>query len=140
MKVNHTWNAKERTVPKLVPIQQVEAAVKIAAQNAMAVTIQMCQEHMILMLNDVYGFGRERCMKALEAFQKQMTEWQKSIDEEFDSETFRLNCKQKQTARPELAWTWENHDRKLKPLIDPKVWKPYEERYKGYGGRGAWCK
>lgn len=138
MTVNHAW--KKRTVPKLVPLDQVEAAVQIAAHNTAAFTIQMCQEQMMLTLHQEFGFGRDRCMKALAAFQERLTNWQHSVEDEFNAETFRLNCKQKREATIELAWTWENHDRELKPLVDPEIWKPYQERYKVFGGRGAWCK
>lgn len=64
MKPNHTWNRPaQKPIPKLVPLQQVEAAVKIASHNTAAFTAQMVEEQMILMLHDEFGFGRDRCMR-----------------------------------------------------------------------------
>ena len=79
MKVTHTWkqgvNGKSQAGPKYVPIQQVEAAVTLAANNATRFTIQMFQEQMLLMLNSEFGFGRSRCMRALEAIQERLSDW-----------------------------------------------------------------
>ena len=135
---------KPMNIPKKrnisVPLNQVEAAVELAAKNTAQFCIQMCQEQMLLMLHDTYGFGRERCMRALEAFQARMAEWQRSVDQEFDAETFRFNFKQRQQAGVDLSYTWARHDRALEPLIDPEIWQPYTVRYGGLGGRGNWCK
>lgn len=123
-----------------VPIQQVEAAVDLAASDTAQFCIQMCQEQMLLMLHDKFGFGQLRCMDALAAFQERMTDWQNSVTEEFDAETFRYSYRQKQNAEIDLAFTWAAHDKALEPLIDPAIWKPYTERYGNLGGRGSWCK
>ena len=140
MTVNHAWRKPEqRKDPKLVPIEQMRAAVDRAANNATAFTLQMCQEQMLLMLHASFGFGRDRCMRALEDFQARMREWQDSVTQEFDAETFRMNYKDKQAHRTELAWTWAKHDEALEPLIDPEIWQPYKVRYRGFGGTGAWC-
>lgn len=139
MKINHDWKTQQPTKRKLVPVDQVEAAVEAAAHNATAFTIQMFQEQMLIMLNREFGFGRSRCMKALGAIQAQMEEWENNVNQEFDSETFHMNFREKNGHRAELAWTWQKHDEALRPLIDPKIWTPYTERYKGFGGKGAWC-
>ena len=140
MKVNHAWNKQPRTVPKLVPLPQVEAAVTIASHNTAAFTAQMVMEQMMLMLHEDFGFGRVRAMRALDGIQKRLTAWEQDVNQEFNAETFRMNYKQKLEYRTELAWTWEKHDAALQPLMDPAVWKPYTERYKGFGGTGSWCK
>ena len=127
-------------MPKLVPLQQVEAAVTLASKNTAAFTLQMCQEQMLLMLHDEFGFGRDRCMKALSALQERLSAWEKDVNQEWDAETFRMNYRERLEHRTELAWTWENHDRALEPLVDPAIWQPYTERYRGFGGTGAWCK
>ena len=59
MKVNHAWNKQPRAVPKLVPLQQVEAAVTIASHNTAAFTAQMVMEQMMLMLHEDFGFGMD---------------------------------------------------------------------------------
>ena len=141
MKFNQTWNKQApKPIPKLVPIQQVEAAVTIASRNTAAFTVQMVEEQMILMLHDEFGFGRDRCMRALEKLQERLTAWEQDVNQEFDAETFRMNYRERLEHRTELAWTWERHDQALRPLVDPAVWRPYMERYKGFGGTGAWCK
>lgn len=140
MKVNQTWNKQPRTVPKLVPLPQVEAAVTLASHNTAAFTAQMVMEQMMLMLHEDFGFGRVRAMRALDGIQKRLTAWEQDVNQEFNAETFRMNYKQKLEYRTELAWTWEKHDAALQPLVDPAVWKPYTERYKGFGGTGSWCK
>jgi len=141
MKVNQTWNKKQKPpVPVSVPLLQVEAAVTIASKNTAAFTAQMVEEQMLLMLHEEFGFGRDRCMKALAALQERMTAWEQDVNQEFEAETFRLRYKERLDYRTELAWTWEKHDAALQPLVDPAIWKPYTERYKGFGGTGAWCK
>jgi len=140
MRVNQTWNKQPRAVPKLVPLQQVEAAVTIASHNTAAFTAQMVMEQMMLMLHEDFGFGRVRAMRALDGIQKRLTAWEQDVNQEFNAETFRMNYKEKLEYRTELAWTWEKHDAALQPLVDPAVWKPYTERYKGFGGTGSWCK
>jgi len=125
--------------PDYVPFRQMKAEVEIAASNAAAFSIQVTREHMLIMLHEEFGFGRDRCMRALEALQKRMTEWQENVEQEFDAETFHLNYRQRKQHRTELAWTWAEHDAKLEPLVDPAIWKPFRERYRSFGGTGAWC-
>jgi hypothetical protein len=100
----------------------------------------MVMEQMMLMLHEDFGFGRVRAMRALDGIQKRLTAWEQDVNQEFNAETFRMNYKQKLEYRTELAWTWEKHDAALQPLVDPAVWKPYTERYKGFGGTGSLCK
>lgn len=125
--------------PKLVPMNQVEAAVRLASHNSAAFSVQIVEEQMLLMLHEQFGFGRERCMKALRALAVRMADWEKDVMSEFDAETFRMGYKAKQNHRTELAWTIEKHDAALEPLIDPEVWKPWKERYRSFGGTGVWC-
>lgn len=125
---------------KFVPMEQAEAAIELAAKDSTNFAIQMCKEQMLLMLHDQFGFGKKRCMRALESFQQHMTNWQESVDSEFDAETFRYSYKQKQRAKAELAFTWEKHDQALKDLISPEIWMPYQERYRDLYNRGDWCK
>ena len=124
---------------KSVPMELVQAQVQLATDNAQAFTMQMCMEQMLLMLHDTFGFGRDRCMKAMAAYQERYDAWRQNIEEEFSAETLRMNFKQREAHRTELAWTWERHDAELRPLIDPKIWVPYKERYRSFGGRGSWC-
>lgn len=138
MTPKHNW--KQPAPRKSVPIDQVEAAMVIATRNTAAFVIQMIEEQMLLMLNREFGFGRQRCMKALRAIQQQMTEWEANVNQEFDAETFRMRYRERMEHRTELSWTWAKHDEALEPLIDPEIWRPYTERYKGFGGTGAWCK
>ena len=140
MKVNQIWNKQKRQTPKLVPLQQVEAAVTIASHNTAAFTAQMVMEQMLIMLHDEFGFGRERCMRALAAIQERLNEWERDVNQEFDAETFRMNYREKLEHQTELAWTWEKHDAALRPLVDPEIWRPYQDRYDKFGGTGAWCK
>jgi len=138
MNVKHNW--KQPAPRKNVPLEQVEAAMVIATRNTAAFTIQMIEEQMLLMLHEEFGFGRERCMKALRAIQQQMAQWEENVNQEFDAETFRMRYKERMEHRTELSWTWTKHDEALEPLVDPEIWRPYTERYKGFGGTGAWCK
>lgn len=142
MKINHTWKqpARKTARPTMVPLQQVEAAVNLASHNTAAFTIQMFQEQMLLMLNEEFGFGRGRCMRALDAIQRRMADWEKGVNQEFDAETFHMTFKERRAHRTELDWTWARHDEALRPLVDPEIWQPYTERYKGFGGTGIWCK
>ena len=138
--IKQTWRKTQPPkAPVMVPLDQVKAAVTLSAHNATAFTIQMCQEQMLLTMHDTFGFGRKRCMRLLEAFQTRMAQWQASVEEECDAETFHMNYRQRQAHRTELAFVWETHDKALEPLVDPAVWRPYLERYKGFGGTGAWC-
>ena len=142
MRIEHKWHQERQAAvraPKYVPIEQCKAAVDLASHNATGFTIQMVQEQMILMLHEEFGFGRERCMRALETLQIRLAEWQSSVTQEFDAETFRMNYKQREDHRAELDFTWAKHDAALEPLVDPETWKPYKERYRGFGGTGAWC-
>ena len=75
----------------------------------------------------------------VEALQIRLAEWQNSVTQEFDAETFRMNYKQREDHRAELDFTWAKHDAALEPLVDPALWQPYKERYRNFGGTGAWC-
>ena len=142
MRIEHKWHQERQAAvraPKYVPLDQCKAAVDLASHNATGFTIQMVQEQMLLMLHEEFGFGRERCMRALEALQIRLAQWEKSVTQEFDAETFRMNYKQREDHRAELDFTWAKHDAALEPLVDPAHWKPYKERYRNFGGTGAWC-
>lgn len=143
MNFKQTWRqgaaGKPQKGPKYVPIEQCKAAVSLAAHNATGFTIQMVQEQMILMLHEEFGFGQKRCMRALETLQLRLARWQNSVTQEFDAETFRMSCKQREAHRVELDFTWAKHDAALEPLVDPTTWRPYKERYRSFGGTGAWC-
>lgn len=130
---------KTSAMDKAVPVKLAAAMVETATHNAQAFTMQMCMEQMLLMLHDTFGFGRDRCMKAMVAYQERYDAWRQNIEEEFSAETLRMNFKQREAHRTELAWTWEKHDAELEPLIDPKIWVPYKDRYRSFGGRGSWC-
>lgn len=117
----------------LVTLDQAAAAIDLAVDKNRTFMLQFCQEQMILMLNDKFGFGRQRCMEAIEAFQERMEDFRQSVEDEFDAETFRMSCREKQDAGVELAFTWERHDQALEPLINPEIWEQYTERYKGLG-------
>ena len=117
----------------LVTLDQFAAGVDMAVGNDRTFMLQFCQEQMILMLNSEFGFGQKRCMEALAAFLQRMDDFRKSVEDEFNAETFRMSCRQKQDAGVELAFTWERHDKALEPLVDPAIWQPYTERYKGLG-------
>ena len=124
---------------KAVPMKLAKAMVETATHNAQAFTLQMSMEQMVLMLHDTFGFGRDRCMKAMTAYQERYDAWRQNIEEEFSAETLRMNFKQREAHRVELDWTWEKHDAELRPLVDPAVWKPWRERYRSFGGTGSWC-
>ena len=77
MRIEHKWHQERQAAvraPKYVPIDQCKAAVDLASHNATGFTIQMVQEQMLLMLHEEFGFGRERCMRALEALQIRLAE------------------------------------------------------------------
>ena len=143
MKVKHAWKqtAGQKAGPvTMVPIRQVEAAVTLASHNTAAFTIQMIQEQMLLMLSEEFGFGRKRCMRALRAIQRRMAQWEQDVNQEFDAETFHMTFKERRDHRSDLDWTWKKHDEALRPLVDPEIFRPYTERYKGFGGTGSWCR
>ena len=117
-----------------VPIEQAEAAVDKALADNTRLVLNICEEMMLIMLHETFGFGRERCMKAINAHRALMYEWKDNTTSEFNAETFRMNYKEKKNTNVELAWCWKNHDRALEPLIDPDQWEPYTVRYAGLGG------
>lgn len=140
MKVNQTWNKQKPKCPDMVPYDQMLAAVNKAANNSAACFMQISEEMMLLMLHETFGFGRDRCMRALNDFRARMVEFEENITQEFSAETFQMKYKERTRHRAELAWTAKKHDAELQPLVDPALWKPFVERYKGFGGTGAWCK
>ena len=140
MVVKQTWNKPKYKPPKNVPIEQMEAAVKLAATNTGACFAQLTMELMMITLHDEFGFGKDRCMKAFEGVKARLQDFNDNVNQEFDAETFKLSYKERQKHRADIEWTWENHERALRPLVYDDIWLPYQERYGRFGGRGSWCK
>ncbi len=118
-----------------VPIEQAEAAVRQAQQTAAMYYTQLCGEHMIIMLHDEFGFGRDRCTKAIAAYMQRLEDWANAVDAEWDAETFRMSYKEKHSTTYELAHAFTRHDEALEPLV--YGFKPYTDRY-SYVGEGRW--
>lgn len=51
-----------------------------------------------------------------------------------------MTCKERDQARPDLAYTLEEIDQRIKKIVPPESFKPYTERYGSFGGKGSWCK
>lgn len=140
--VNHAWKQKRQPAqkpPKLVPIEQAKFSSDLAAHNATGFTLQMVMEQAVLMLHEEFGFGPARCQRALNALRARMAEWQDAVEMEFDAETFRMRYKEREAHHVELSYLIAKHDAALQPLVAPEEWKPWKERFGGFGGTGAWC-
>ena len=144
MKINHAWKEarpqRPAPSPRYVPMEQAEAAMKITQENAYGYAMQLCTDMAVIALAETFGFGQARVGRFLDALDRNICGFIKGVEWEFDSETVGLRFKEKEQARPDLAYTLAGMDAKLRPLFPPGKFKEYPERYGGFGGRGSFCK
>lgn len=140
MKVNHAWRAAPVRKPRQYDAAYVEAMMKVTRDNAYNYAVQLFSDCSAMALADGFGFGKDRIAKYMEKLDFYIGEFLNNVMWEFDSETAGLNFKQREAASPDLVYTLDKFDECLKPLFPPDKWKPYQERYGHFGGRGSWCK
>ena len=144
MKINHAWKAarpqRPAPLPKSVPMDQVAAMLKITQENAYGYAMQLCTDMAVIALSEAFGFGQERVGRFLDALDRNICGFIKGVEWEFDSETVGLRFREREQARPDLAYTLAGMDAKLRPLFPPGVFKEYPDRYGKFGGRGSFCK
>ncbi len=140
MKVVHTWKKPQYKPPVSVPIEYAEQKMKITQNNAYSYAVQLFSDCSAMALADGFGFGKDRIAKFMEKLDFYITEFVNNVEWEFDSETVGMNFKEREQATPDLAYTLDKLDERLKPLYPPDKWKPYQERYGKFGGRVSWCK
>ena len=141
MNVNQTWQQnRPKKIPVNIPVEQVEGIMRVTRNNAYDYAMQLCTEMSMLALSEEFGFGEERITRYLIRMTQELNRFSENVEWEFDSETIRMNFKEREAARPDLAFTLEELDQRLKKLIPAERWKPYQERYGSFGGRGSWCK
>ena len=139
MTVNHAWKKQQVKPPKSIPIDQVESLGNTCARRGCEYGVQIALEQMLITLNEDFGFGRERCMRAFDGVKNRPDQWTDDVNLELDAEMFQMNFKERRAHRAELAYVIQKHDAKLEPLVDPDIWQPFRERYKSFGGSGSWC-
>ena len=144
MKVSHTWKGarpqRPGPAPKYVPMELAEAAMKITQENAYGYAMQLCTDMALIALSEEFGFGKDRAGRFLEALDRNICGFIEGVAWEFDSETVGLRFREKEQARPDLAYTLAGMDERLRPLFPPGEFKEYPDRYGKFGGRGSFCR
>lgn len=139
--MKHAWKQPKKITSKtLVPIDQHAAMLSITMDNAVDFATQLTTELGMLALNRAFGFGRKRAQRFKMALAEELLQFTDLVEWEFSAETLGMTCREKGKARPDLAYTLEKHDERLRPLEPEEGWKPARERFKGFGGRGSWCR
>ena len=140
MTVQHAWKKQQMKPPKNYPDWYVEKKLEITRDNAYSYAVQLFSDCAALALSDGFGFGKDRIAKFYEKLDVYISWFVNNVEWEFDSETVDLNFKEKKAAEPDLAYTLDTLDERLKPLFPPEKWQPYQERYGKFGGRCSWSK
>ena len=139
MKINHTWKQGPAKAPKYIPIEQHEALLKITQNNAYDFAMQLCTEMAMLALAEGFGFGEKRITEFLTRLNEEINNFVDNVQWEFSSETLDMSCREREEKRPDLAYTLEELDQRIKKIVPAEAFKPYKARYGSFGGRGSWC-
>lgn len=139
MKVNHKWKAQEQAKPpKFVPYEQYEAALKIMQNNSYDFAVQLMGDLAVLAVHEAYGFRTEHMKKFRDALGKELERFSENVDWEFRAETQGMSCRERKAARPDLDYTMEQMDARLREII-PDI-ENFQQRYGGFGGRLSWAR
>lgn len=139
MKINHQWKAtaaKRTTPPTYIPYAQHLAEIKIVSENSYDFTVQLICDLACLAVHEAYGFKTDHIRKFAEALVKEIDHFAKNVEWEVEAETAGKTSKERKAARPDLAYTMEELDRRLAE-INPNL-KPFQQRYGNFGGRLSW--
>ena len=140
MKINHAWKAqgeaKQPKQPKYVPVEYHEACLKAMQRNSYDFAVQLCCDLAVLAVRSAFGIGPERMKRFRDAMGHELDWFSKSVNEEYEAETIGMSAKQREKSRPDLAYTMEKLDARLKEVI-PDV-EPFQRRYGRFGGRVSW--
>ena len=141
MKINHTWKPQaEQKPPKFVPYDQHQAALKIMQRNSYEFAVQLMCDLAVLAAHEAYGFREKHMMKFRYALAKEISGFSESVNWEFKAETNGMSHREREKARPDLAYTMEKMDQRLKELVPEEDFQPFQKRYGGFGGRVSWGK
>lgn len=139
MKINHQWKAiaaQRTTPPRYIPYDQHLAEIKIVTENSHDFATQLICDLACLAVHEAYGFKSEHIRKFAAALGKEIDHFAETVEWEFKAETVGKTSKERKNARPDLAYTMEELDRRLAE-ITPNL-KPFQERYGNFGGRLSW--
>ena len=139
MQVKHNWKQPAAAPKKLVPLDQHAAMVSVTMTNAVDFATLLTTELAMLALQKEFGFGRERAQRFKAALNEELMIFTELVEWEFSAETLGMKCRERNETRPDLDYTLQKHDERLRPLEPEEGWKPARERFKGFGGRGSWC-
>jgi len=113
---------------------------KVTQNNAFGYAMQLCGEMAMLALHEAFGFGTERITRFLSQYYRELQYFHDNVNWEFDSETVQMRCREREQKRPDLTYTMEQIDERIRQIVPPDAFKPYNDRYGGYGGRVSWAK
>ena len=136
MKINHAWKqspTKPPKQPKYVPVEYHEACLKAMQRNSYDFAVQLGTELAALAVHEAFGIGPERMKRFLSAMGHELDWFSTSVNEEYNAETVGMSAKQREKSRPDLAYTMEKLDARLKEVI-PDI-EPFQRRYGRFGGR-----
>ena len=142
MKINHAWKQsaakqpKQPKQPKYVPVEYHEACLKSMQLNSYDFAAQLGTELAALAVHEAFGIGPERMKRFLSAMEHNLDWFSKSVNEEYEAETIGMTAKQREKSRPDLAYTMEKLDARLKAVV-PDI-EPFQRRYGRFGGRVSW--
>ena len=142
MKINHAWKQsaakqpKQPKQPKYVPVEYHEACLKSTQLNSYDFAVQLGTELAALAVHEAFGIGPERMKRFLSALEHNLDWFSKNVNEEYEAETIGMTAKQREKSRPDLAYTMEKLDARLKEVI-PDI-EPFQRRYGRFGGRVSW--
>ena len=139
MKINHAWKqsaAKQPKQPKYVPVEYHEACLKAMQRNSYDFAVELCCDLAALAAREAFGFGPERMKRFLDAMGHELDWFSTSVNEEYNAETVGMSAKERGKSRPDLAYTMEKLDARLKEVI-PDI-EPFQRRYGRFGGRVSW--
>ena len=140
MKINHAWKAqgeaKQQKQPKYVPVEYHEACLKAMQRNSYDFAVQLCCDLAVLAVRAAFGIGPERMKRFRDAMGHELDWFSKNVNEEYEAETIGMTAKQREKSRPDLAYTMEKLDARLKEVI-PDI-EPFQRRYGRFGGRVSW--
>lgn len=137
MKINHNWKAqKPAKAPKYIPLEQHEAMMKIMQENSYDFAVKIMGDMAVLAVHEAYGFRAEHLKKFREALEREIEKFSQNVEWEFRAETDGMSYRQRQKAKPDLFYTMEKLDARIRELIPDA--EDFQKRYGGFGGRLSW--
>ena len=96
-------------------LAKIEARHRIDMAFQRDFTIQQCTDMLLIAANEAFGFGEDRLVKLLEAYQRVFEDYAEMAIEDG-------------RADPDIEYTREKVDRKLRQILGDHF-RPWEERY-----------